>query len=110
MIESGPATGPLAVVGWGSTFGAIHSAVMHRGDDATPVSHVHLRHLWPLPSNLGELLAGFDHVLVPEMNTGQLAWLIRARTLREVISYTKIQGKPFYRTEIEKKIHEILGA
>jgi 2-oxoglutarate ferredoxin oxidoreductase subunit alpha len=73
------------------------------------VGHVHLRHLNPLPRNLGEVMKGYKKVLVPEMNMGQLVMLLRAKYLVDAISYGKIQGKPFKQSEIEFKIEELLG-
>ena len=73
--------GKLAVVGWGSTFGPIHQAVRRARARGVDVSHIHVRHIWPLPANLGKLLRGFDHVLVPEMNTGQFKTVLRDQFL-----------------------------
>ena len=98
--DQGPAQGPLAVVGWGSTYGPISRAVERSRSAGIPVSHIHLRHLSPLPRNLGELLAGFDTVLVPEMNMGQLATLLRSRYLVPAVSVPKVTGKPFKIVEI----------
>jgi 2-oxoglutarate ferredoxin oxidoreductase subunit alpha len=106
----GASTGDLLILGWGSTFGAIAAAVNTGRDEGLEISRVHLRHLNPFPSNLGEVLAGFKRVLIPEMNGGQLALLIRARFLVDAISYTKVQGKPFFRSEILAKAREILEA
>jgi len=106
----GEPTGRLLVLGWGSTLGAITGAVNLARERGLEVSRAHLRHLNPLPSNLGEVLAGFDQVLVPEMNCGQLAHLLRAEYLVDVSSYPKVQGKPFFRSEILAKIETLLGA
>ncbi|HEY4635596.1 MAG TPA: 2-oxoglutarate ferredoxin oxidoreductase subunit alpha, partial [Rhodospirillales bacterium] len=76
-----------------------------KGQDA---SHIHLRHLWPLPKNLGELLAGFDKVLVPELNTGQLTTLIRSRYLIDAQGLHKVSGQPFKINEIEAAARECL--
>ena len=100
----------LLVLGWGSTAGAITGAVNLARKSGLKVSRAHLRHLNPFPRNLGEVLARFERVLVPEMNLGQLALLLQGRYLVPVISYPKVQGKPFYRHEIVAKIREILGA
>ena len=70
---------------------------------------MHLRHLNPFPKNLGDVLQRFDKVLLPEMNLGQLALLLRAKYLKDVISFSKVQGKPFFRHEVLAKIHEVLG-
>jgi 2-oxoglutarate ferredoxin oxidoreductase subunit alpha len=104
----GPASGKLLIVGWGSTYGAIYSAVTDLEREGHVVSQLHLRHLNPMPSNVGDILARFEHVLVPEMNLGQLALLLRARYLCPVISYGKVEGKPFKRREIMNKAREIL--
>jgi 2-oxoglutarate ferredoxin oxidoreductase subunit alpha len=106
----GPPTGDLLILGWGSTYGAIAAAVNTGRDEGLSLSRVHLRHLNPFPPNLGEVLAGFKRVLIPEMNDGQLALLIRARFLVDVISFSKVQGKPFFRSEILNKAREILEA
>ncbi len=100
----------LLVLGWGSTAGAITGAVNQARRDGLRVSRAHLRYLNPFPSNLGDVLARFERVLVPEMNLGQLALLLQGRFLEPVISYSKVQGKPFFRHEIVAKIREILGA
>lgn len=106
----GEQQGDLLVLGWGSTLGAITGAVRGARKADLKVGRAHLRYLNPFPSNLDDVLGRFDKILIPEMNNGQLALLLRARTLRDVISFTKIQGKPFYRFEILAKIKEILGA
>ena len=100
-VDQGPAQGPLAVVGWGSTYGPISRAVERsREESLFSVSHIHLRHLSPLPRNLGDLLAGFEKVLVPEMNMGQLTTVLRSRYLVPAISLPKVTGKPFKIVEI----------
>ena len=78
-------------------------------EQGLPVSRAHLRWLNPMPANLGAVLARFDQVLVPEMNTGQLAFLLRGRYLKDVVSYGKVQGRPFFRSEIHERIRAILG-
>ena len=100
-VDQGPESGPLAVVGWGSTYGPISRAVERsREESLFSVSHIHLRHLSPLPRNLGDLLAGFEKVLVPEMNMGQLTTVLRSRYLVPAISLPKVTGKPFKIVEI----------
>jgi 2-oxoglutarate ferredoxin oxidoreductase subunit alpha len=106
----GSSTGGLLVLGWGSTLGAITGAVNLAQQEGLEVSRAHLRHLNPFPRNLGEVLRGFDKILVPEMNSGQLARLLQAEYLVDVVSYPKVQGKPFFRSEILAKIEELLGA
>jgi 2-oxoglutarate ferredoxin oxidoreductase subunit alpha len=105
----GPQSGDLLIVGWGSTYGSIFSAVTDLEADGIVVSQMHLRHLNPMQRNVGDVLRRFKKVLVPEMNMGQLAMLLRARYLVDVVSYSKVQGKPFKRGEIMAKVREILG-
>jgi 2-oxoglutarate ferredoxin oxidoreductase subunit alpha len=108
-VPAGDPDGDLLIVGWGSTYGAITAALRGARERGLRVGHVHLRHLNPLPRNLGEVLARYRRVLVPELNMGQLNWLLRARYLRETVSLPKMQGKPFKQAELEAKIDEILG-
>ena len=107
LIDGEPA-GELLVVGWGSTRGAIMGAVRRKRAEGKKVSWVHLRWLNPFPQDLGDILKRFNRVLVPEMNTGQLALLLRAKYLVDVVSQSKVQGRPFKASEIAKKIGEIL--
>ena len=109
-IEIGEAGGKLAVVGWGSTFGPITQAVRRARKKGHDVSHIHIRHVWPLPKNLGELLKGYDQVLIPEMNTGQLKTLLRDQYLIDTKSLNKVSGQPFRIAEIEDAIEAALGA
>jgi 2-oxoglutarate ferredoxin oxidoreductase subunit alpha len=99
----------VAVVGWGSTFGPIHQAVKRLLAQGHDVAHVHVRHIWPLPVNLGELLRSFDVVIVPEMNTGQFKTLLRDQYLVDVQSLTKVSGQPFKIAEIEAAIRAAHG-
>ncbi|HVS62524.1 MAG TPA: 2-oxoacid:acceptor oxidoreductase subunit alpha [Thermoanaerobaculia bacterium] len=103
-VHGSPEGGKLLVVGWGSTLGAITGAVAQARRDGLDVSRVHLRHLNPLPSDLADVLQRYERVLLPEMNLGQLAMLLRATTLYPIESYTKVQGKPFTRQEILDRI------
>ncbi|PCH60040.1 MAG: 2-oxoglutarate ferredoxin oxidoreductase subunit alpha [SAR86 cluster bacterium] len=105
----GNESGKLAVVGWGSTFGAIHQAVKRVRKEGADVSHIHVRYLCPLPKNLGELLAGFDRILIPEMNTGQFVNLVRSEYLIDAESLSKVSGQPFKIGEIMAAIHEQLA-
>jgi 2-oxoglutarate ferredoxin oxidoreductase subunit alpha len=100
----GEPSGRLLVLGWGSTAGAITGAVNAARRQGREVSRAHLRYLNPMPANLGEVLARFERVLVPELNLGQLALLLRARFLKDVISLSKVQGRPFTRNEILDEI------
>ncbi|PNU02850.1 2-oxoacid:acceptor oxidoreductase subunit alpha [Novosphingobium guangzhouense] len=103
-VALGEASGRLAVIGWGSTFGPIHQAVRRARRKGLDVSHIHVRHVWPLPHNLGELLAGFDRVMVPEMNTGQFKTLLRDRFLIDAVPLSKTSGQPFAIAEVETAI------
>jgi 2-oxoglutarate ferredoxin oxidoreductase subunit alpha len=102
--------GELLVLGWGSTAGAIAGAVHLARRQGLRVARAHLRHLNPLPLNTGEVLSRFTQVLIPEMNLGQLAFLLRARFIREIDSLTKVQGRPFTRQEILARIQTLLEA
>jgi 2-oxoglutarate ferredoxin oxidoreductase subunit alpha len=101
--------GKLAVVGWGSTFGPIHQAVRRARARGADVSHVHLRHIWPLPRNLGDLLGSYERIIVPEMNKGQLKTLLRDQYLVDARPVTKVSGQPFKIAEIEAAIAEALA-
>jgi 2-oxoglutarate ferredoxin oxidoreductase subunit alpha len=105
----GPDKGELLVVGWGSTFGAIHAAVDRAIEQGYSVAHAHIRYLNPFPSNLGEILERYDRILVPEMNMGQLALLLRGKYLRPTIQLNKVQGRPFKIAEISDKIEQVLA-
>ena len=107
-VELGNDSGKLAVVGWGSTYGAIHQGVKRARLEGLDVSHIQVRYMCPLPRNLGELLNRFDAVLVPEMNTGQFARLLRAEYLLDVESLSKVSGQPFKIGEILAAIHNEL--
>lgn len=109
-VVLGEESGDLAVVGWGSTYGAIHQGVKRARQGGKSVSHIHIRHMWPLPANLKELLSGYKRVLIPEMNTGQLVKIIRAEYLIDAQSMTKISGQPFKIKEIEAEIAKQLEA
>ena len=108
-VEEGPEKGPLAVVGWGSTYGPIRQAVSKVRAAGHDVAHIHIRYLWPFPANLGALLKGYDRVLVPEMNTGQLKTLLRDQFLVDAKPLNKVSGQPFRISEIEAAIMEILA-
>ncbi|HEY6465604.1 MAG TPA: 2-oxoacid:acceptor oxidoreductase subunit alpha [Candidatus Acidoferrales bacterium] len=108
-VPVGDQSGELLIVAWGSTQGPITAALKTERARGHRIGHVHLRHLNPLPKNLGEVLKRYDKVLVPEMNMGQLVMLLRAKYLVDAQGYNKIQGKPFKQSELERKIEEILG-
>ncbi len=99
-VALGADHGAIAVVGWGSTYGAIHQAVRRARQDGIDASHIHLRYLSPFPRNLGELLRRFERIVVPELNNGQLVQLLRAAYLVPAEELSKVQGKPFKVSEI----------
>ncbi len=104
----GKPEGDLLVVGWGGTYGALHQAAEQLQAKGNRVSHLHLRYLNPLPPDVGDILRRFRHVLVAELNLGQLAKILRATYLVDAASYNKIQGKPFKIAEIVNRCREIL--
>src|ERR1051325_783400 len=108
-VPAGDPDGDLLIVAWGSTHGAIPAAVKSQRELGHRIGHVHLRHLNPLPTNLGEVLKRYKTVLVPELNMGQLLWLLRAKYLVDAIGLNKIQGRPFKQSELEQKIAELVG-
>lgn len=109
IIEAGEESGDLLVLGWGSTYGVLMSAVMECLNEGYKLSFTHLRYLRPFPKNLGILLKGFKKILIPELNKGQLMKIIKEKYGVEVVGMHKIQGLPFTKYEIEKRIKEILN-
>ncbi len=108
--DSGEENAAIAVLGWGSTYGAIKTAVKELLQEGLSVAHIHLRYIHPFPKNLGELLLGYDKILIPEMNMGQLLQLIKAEYLIPATGLSKVQGLPFSTNEIREKIIELLKA
>jgi len=108
-VTLGTETGKLVVVGWGSTYGPIIQAVRRARAKGLDVSHVHVRHVWPLPENLGDLLRGYERVLVPEMNTGQFKTVLRDQYLVDARPLNKTSGQPFTIAEIEAAIEAALN-
>jgi 2-oxoglutarate ferredoxin oxidoreductase subunit alpha len=104
----GAPSGKVLVLGWGSTYGSITSAVEKMQREGKSVSAAHLRHLNPFPRNLGEVLAAFETVIVPEMNLGQLCTMIRAKYLVDAVAFSKVKGRPFQIREIVRKVEEYL--
>ncbi|UCG25063.1 MAG: 2-oxoacid:acceptor oxidoreductase subunit alpha, partial [Chloroflexota bacterium] len=104
----GPESGDLLVVTFGGTYGAARSAVQEVQVQGTSVSHVHLRYLNPFPKNLGQILERFERVLVPELNGGQLAFILQGRFARPVMSFPKLHARPFRINEIVAKLNELL--
>ena len=108
-VEQGNAGGKLAIVGWGSTFGPIYQAVRRARAKGLDVSQIHVRHIWPMPSNMGQLLKGYEHILVPEMNTGQFKTVLRDQFLVDARPLNKTSGQPFTIAEIEAAIEGMLS-
>ena len=105
----GAEEGALLLLGWGSTYGPIRTAVENCiAAGVSDVAHVHIRHLNPFPSDLGEILTRFKKILIPELNTGQLRQLIRSTYLINALGLNKVQGQPFHVSEVEAKINELL--
>ncbi len=98
----------LLVIGWGSTYGAIRAAVRRVRSRGRKVAHAHLRHMWPMPANTGEVLRAYRRVLVPEMNLGQLCRVLRAEYLVDAQSLPKMKGLPFRASELETAMLELI--
>ena len=105
----GPDSGELLILGWGSTYGAIRSAVERLHADGRSVAHAHLRHLNPFPANTADVLRSYRQVLVPEVNLGQLLMLIRAKYLVDAVGFDRVRGKPFRIVEIVEEAERLLG-
>ncbi len=108
FLFDGPNDGEILVVGWGSTFGSIRQAVKDLRDDGTQISHLHLRQLWPLPKTLKETFNGFKHIVCAELNSGQLARILRSELLLNVVPITQINGRPFRISWLKKSINLVL--
>ena len=109
VLPAGDPEGDLLIVAWGSTCGSITAALKAQRAKGRRIGHLHLRHLNPLPSNVGDVLKRYKRVLVPELNMGQLLWVLRAKFLVDAVGLNKIQGRPFKQAELEQKIEEMLG-
>jgi 2-oxoglutarate ferredoxin oxidoreductase subunit alpha len=107
-IDNGPDKGKILVLGWGSTYGAIKSAVTELLAEGHSVTHVHLRYVRPFPKNLGDIIKNFDMVLIPEINNGQLIKIIRDVYFVDAKGYNKIMGVPITKTELLKEIKSYL--
>jgi 2-oxoglutarate ferredoxin oxidoreductase subunit alpha len=107
-VTRGDDKGDVAVIGWGSTFGPLTRAVQKVRADGHKVSHIHIRHIWPMPKNLGSLLSNFKKVIVAELNTGQLITVIRSEYLVDAQGLNKTSGQPFKVSEVEQAIRESL--
>ncbi|MCC6308996.1 MAG: 2-oxoglutarate oxidoreductase subunit KorA [Bacteroidetes bacterium ADurb.BinA245] len=108
-LDSGPEKGKILVLGWGSTFGAIKSAVAEMQARGYAISHAHLRYIRPFPKNLGTILKNFETVLIPEINNGQLIKIIRDTYFIDAKGYNKIMGVPITKTELVLKLEEMMG-
>ena len=108
-LDSGPDKGKILVLGWGSTYGAIKSAVAEMQERGYAVSHAHLRYIRPFPKNLGDILKNFETVLIPEINNGQLIRIIRDVYFLDAKGYNKIMGVPITKTELVMKVKEMMG-
>ncbi|WP_290794522.1 2-oxoacid:acceptor oxidoreductase subunit alpha [Flavihumibacter sp. UBA7668] len=108
-LDSGPEKGKVLVLGWGSTYGAIKSAVKELQEEGHEISHAQLRYIRPFPKNLGTILNNFEQVLIPEINNGQLIKIIRDQYLIDAKGYNKIMGVPITKTELLVKLREMLG-
>lgn len=107
-LDSGPETGDVLVLGWGSTYDSVKSAVSELQAAGKSVAHAHLRHLRPFPKNLGEMLQRYKKVLIPEINNGQLIKIIRDKYLVDAVGFNKIKGTPITRAELVSAIGELL--
>src|SRR3989475_477945 len=108
VLPHGDLEGDLLIVAWGSTCGSITAALKAQRAKGRKIGHLHLRYLNPLPSNLGDIFKRYKRVLVPELNMGQLLWVLRAKFLVDAVGLNKIQGRPFKQAELEQKIEEML--
>ncbi len=107
-LDNGPEKGKVLVIGWGSTYGAIKSAVVDLLAEGHEVSHAHLRYVRPFPKNLGDIIKNFEHILIPELNNGQLIKIIRDQYLVDAKGYNKIMGIPFTKHEMVDEIKKLL--
>ena len=108
QVEDPDGDARVLVLGWGSTYGPIGAACRALRQRGLPIAQAHLRHLAPLPANLGEVLNAYDRVVVPEMNLGQLAQLIRGRYLIDAIPYNQVRGLPFTAAELEDMLEDVV--
>ena len=106
----GPEKGPLLIIGWGSTYGAIKTAFDKKRKERKNIAYVHLNHLNPLPANIKDIIDNYEQILLPEMNLGQLKTILQSKFLIPIIGFNKVQGQPFKASEIEEKIDELLNS
>ncbi|MBP9213998.1 MAG: 2-oxoacid:acceptor oxidoreductase subunit alpha [Chitinophagaceae bacterium] len=108
QLDSGPEKGKVLVLGWGSTYGAIKSAVLELQAQGHAISHAHIRYIRPFPKNLGDIIKNFDKVLIPEINSGQLIKIIRDVYMVDAKGYNKVMGIPIYKSELVDEITKML--
>ena len=109
QLDSGAQQAKILVLGWGSTYGAIKSAIKELLAEGKSVAHAHLRYIVPFPNNLGKFLEGYDHIVIPEINNGQLIKLIRDKYLVDAKGLNKIKGTPFQSREIKNHLLDLLN-
>jgi 2-oxoglutarate ferredoxin oxidoreductase subunit alpha len=105
----GVPSGKVLVIGWGSTFGAIREAVAHLQKGDMSVAHIHLQHIHPFAANLGEIISNFEHIVVAELNLGQLVHVLQAEFCRKIEHFGKINGQPFKSEDIAVFVREMLA-
>lgn len=108
MVDDPAGDARVLILGWGSTYGPIGAACRLVRGEGKSVAQVHLRHVNPLPSNLGTILKKYDCVILPEMNLGQLSMLLRAKYLVDIIGYNQVRGMPFKSDELAAVINDVL--
>jgi 2-oxoglutarate/2-oxoacid ferredoxin oxidoreductase subunit alpha len=108
-LDNGPEKGKVLILGWGSTYGAIKSAVRELLDEGYAVAHAHLRYVRPFPKNLGEIIGNYEQVLIPEINNGQLIKIIRDKYLVDAKAYNKIMGVPITKGELVDTVKKMLA-
>jgi len=109
-LDSGPEKGKILVLGWGSTYGAIKSALIELHAEGHAISHAHIKYVRPFPKNLGQIIGNFDKVVIPELNNGQLIKIIRDKYLVNAIGYNKVMGVPITKTELVKYLRDMILA
>jgi 2-oxoglutarate ferredoxin oxidoreductase subunit alpha len=107
-VEDPDGSARVLVLGWGSTYGPIGAACRALRQRGLPIAQAHLRHLSPMPANLGDVLRSYDRVIIPEMNLGQLAQVIRARYLVDAVPYNQVRGLPFTAVELENMLEDVV--
>ncbi|MCC5908041.1 MAG: 2-oxoacid:acceptor oxidoreductase subunit alpha [Balneolaceae bacterium] len=109
-VDSGNEKGDVLVLGWGSTYGSIRTAARELREEGIDISHAHIKYLNPFPKNLGELIENFNHILVPEMNSGQLVKMIRDKYFVDAVGINKVKGRPFFVDELKRQIKDALAS